>query len=127
MSRTITGRDEVYVRPAAGGGERTTVSTEGGIEPVWASSGRELFYRNGDRMMVAAIQTTPTLTAGRAQELFTTTHERDRGSGFANANYDITRDGTRFVMIQPPAASSHIVVALHWFEELRARTTGGKR
>ena len=56
-----------------------------------------------------------------------TTHERDRGSGFANANYDVTRDATRFVMIQPPAASSHIVVALHWFEELRARARGVRR
>ena len=121
------GRDEVYVRPASGGGERRTVSTEGGSEPVWAWSGRELFYRNGDRMMVATVQTSPALTIGRAQELFTTTYERDRGSGYANANYDITRDGTRFVMIQPPAASSHVVVALNWFEELRARTSGGKR
>ena len=122
-----SGRDEVYVRPAAGGGERNTVSTEGGIEPVWAASGRELFYRNGDRIMVAPVQTTPALSIGRAQELFVTTHERDRGSGFANANYDISRDGTRFVMIQPPASSSHIVVALNWFEELRARASGARR
>jgi serine/threonine-protein kinase len=122
-----SGRDEVYIRPAAGAGERTTVSTEGGIEPLWAATGRELFYRNGDRMMVAAVQTTPTLTIGRAQELFVTTHERDRGSGFANANFDVTRDGQRFVMIQPPAASSHFVVALHWSEELRAKASAGKR
>jgi serine/threonine-protein kinase len=122
-----SGRDEVYVRPAAGGGERHTVSTEGGIEPVWAAGGRELFYRNGDHMMAAPVQTSPALSIGRAQELFVTTHERDRGSGFANANYDVTRDATRFVMIQPPAASSHIVVALHWFEELRARARGVRR
>jgi Tol biopolymer transport system component len=121
------GRDEVYVRPAGGSGERTTVSTEGGTEPVWAASGRELFYRNADRLMVAPVQTTPALSIGGARELFTGAYERDRGSGFANANYDISHDGTRFVMIQPPAASSHLVVALNWFEELRARTGAAKR
>ena len=74
-----SGRDEVYVRPASGGG-KTTVSTEGGIEPVWAASGRELFYRNGDDFMAAPIETVPTLSIGRSQRLFTASVQtRSRG------------------------------------------------
>ena len=31
------------------------ISTDGGTEPIWAKSGLELFYRNGDKMMSVAI------------------------------------------------------------------------
>jgi serine/threonine-protein kinase len=116
-----SGRDEVYVRPASGGGGKTTVSTEGGIEPVWAASGRELFYRNGDDFMVAPVDTVPAMSIGRPTRLFTAAYERDRGAGFANPNYDVARDGQRFIMVQPPATSSNIVVVLNWPEELKVR------
>jgi hypothetical protein len=32
-------------------GGKTQISTDGGHFPRWARKGRELFYRNGDRMM----------------------------------------------------------------------------
>ena len=50
-----TGRDEVYVRPFppdAGSG-LVQVSTDGGLDPVFAHNGRELFYRNGANELVA--------------------------------------------------------------------------
>ena len=43
-----SGRDEVYVVPFPNAEDAMwPVSTGGGSEPVWAHSGRELFYRNG--------------------------------------------------------------------------------
>jgi serine/threonine-protein kinase len=39
-----SGKNEVYVRPSAGQ-EKIQISSEGGIEPVWAGGGRELLYR----------------------------------------------------------------------------------
>jgi serine/threonine protein kinase len=116
-----SGRDEVFVRPFPGPGARITVSTAGGSEPVWTTNGSEIFYRNGDQMMAAPVQMKPSFAIGRATKLFTGNYERDRGSGAANANYDVTTDGQRFVMIEPPAASSHFVVVLNWFEELKQR------
>ncbi|HSC26063.1 MAG TPA: hypothetical protein VLD67_02245, partial [Vicinamibacterales bacterium] len=116
-----SGRDEVYVRPYPGPGEKITVSTDGGSEPVWSANGREIFYRNGERMMAAPIEDVPAFAVGRPQLLFTGGFDPDRGSGSANASYDVTRDGKRFVMITPPAASSHIIVVLNWVEELKAR------
>jgi serine/threonine-protein kinase len=122
-----SGRDEVYVRSASGDGGKTTVSTEGGSEPMWAAGGREIFYRNGDRLMIAAVETVPALHVGRPGALFQVAYERDRGSGTANPNYDVTRDGQRFIMIQPPASSANIVVVLNWFEDLKARMASGRR
>ena len=114
-------RDEVYIRPLSGPGGKVTVSTEGGAEPVWASNSREIFYRQGDRMMVATVDSAPTLTIGKPRMLFEAAFERDRGSGNANPNYDVTHDGQRFVMIQVPGSSSHLIVVVNWFEELKAR------
>jgi len=42
------------------------ISTEGGTEPVWNRNGRELFHRNGDKMMTVDIATQPSFTAGKA-------------------------------------------------------------
>jgi len=46
------------------------VSTDGGVNAVWAANGRELFYRNGDKMMVVPIEMKPSFTAGSPRVLF---------------------------------------------------------
>ena len=49
-----TGRKEIYVRPFPNTEDgKWLVSTNGGIEPAWAHSGRELFYRDGSGNVVA--------------------------------------------------------------------------
>ena len=42
-------------------------------------------------------------------------------SGVDTANYDVTPDGQRFLMIQlgEPEAATQINVVLNWFEELK--------
>ena len=58
------GRQEVFVQPFPGPGGRLQVSIDGGTEPVWSRDGRELFYINGDKMMVVDITTAPAFQAG---------------------------------------------------------------
>ena len=54
-----TGRFEILVRPSpdVDGGSRWQITTDGGTEPVWSPDGRELFYRNGNRMLSVAVDT----------------------------------------------------------------------
>ncbi len=59
-----SGQQEVYVRPYPGSDRGTLVSRGGGIEQVWSLDGRELYYRNGDRMMAVEITTEPNLEIG---------------------------------------------------------------
>ena len=48
----LSGQWEVYVRPFPNTNDgKWQVSTDGGQEPVWAHSGRELFYRGGQSLM----------------------------------------------------------------------------
>ena len=122
-----SGRDEIYVRPAADASTRITVSNDGGAEPVWARDGREVYYRNGDRLLAAPVQSFTPFAVGTPRVLFTTPlYERDRGAGAGNPNYDVARDGQRFVMIQAPTSSSNIVVVLNWFTELEERLKAGR-
>jgi serine/threonine-protein kinase len=110
-----SGAFEVYVVPYPNpAGERVPVSSGGGTDPRWSANGRELFYRNGDKMMVVDVPPGDNFRPSTPRMLF-----EKAGS------YDVAPDG-RFLMIKPPAQSApeqapemHIIV--NWFEELRRR------
>ena len=114
-----SGRWEVYVQPYPGPGGKRQISTEGGDEPVWAKNGKELFYREGNKMMAAEITPQPTFRAGTPTLVFEGQYFRDIVP--SEANYDITPDGQRFLMIQTgeQEAATKINVVLNWFEELK--------
>jgi len=64
-----SGRNEIYVVPYPGPGGKSQVSTDGGTNPRWARNGRELFYRNGDKMMAVEVSQTGLIKAGGATAL----------------------------------------------------------
>ena len=114
-----SGQTEVYVKPYPGQGGLVQISTDGGLEPVWAPNGKELFYRNRDQMMVVAVETEATFQAERPRLLFEGSYAYNHTG--TTSNYDITPDGQRFVMVQATqeSAPAQIQVVLNWFEELR--------
>ena len=67
-----SGQFEVYVRPFPNVDDgRWQISRDGGISPVWAPSGRELFFRGSAfDMMAVAVETEPTLSPGNPEVLF---------------------------------------------------------
>ncbi len=84
---------------------------------MWAPSGRELFYRNGNQMMAVEITTEPTFTHGTPKLLF----EGEYFSYGPRAVYDVAPDGPRFLMIkesEEELTATQINVVLNWFEEL---------
>ena len=89
-----SGRYEVYVQPFLGSGGKWQISTDGGREPLWARSGRELFYRSGEKMMVADVITQPGFQAAGSRVLFQGPYET---TSSASANYDVSADGQRFL------------------------------
>jgi serine/threonine-protein kinase len=123
-----SGRDEVYVQAFPGPSGKVQVSIEGGTEPVWNPRGRELFYRNGQKMMVVTVTTNPTFTASKPRLLFekpyAMTYRPD-----AWQNYDVSPDGQHFLMVkaEQELAATQINVVLNWFEELKRRVPPAKR
>jgi serine/threonine-protein kinase len=124
-----SGRYEVYVRPIPVPGVRVQISTQGGIEPVWAHNGRELFYRSGDRMMGVEISSRrysngafpSDFSAGVPRLLFEGHYQY---SGLVSSDYDVSPDDQRFLMVQatgPEQTPTQIRVVLNWFTELQQR------
>jgi serine/threonine-protein kinase len=119
-----SGRQEVYVRPFpdvhAG---RWQISGDGGSEPRWARSGRELFYRRVDGMLVSvAVTLTPTFEPGAERALFSVS---GYVGNFAYSNYDVTRDDRQFMFIRPVATPGDegpatAILVQHWLTELDA-------
>ena len=123
-----SGRYEIYVQPYPGPGGKWQISTDGGTKPVWNPNGRELFYRNGNKMMAVEITTKPNFALGNPHVLF------ERPYILANvpiSNYDVSPDGRRFLMVKPTeqaqAAPTQINVVLNWFEELKRRVPTGTK
>jgi serine/threonine-protein kinase len=115
-----SGDNEVYVRPFSGSRGKTRISSDGGQEIAWAPDGHELFYRSGDRMMAVDIVTQPTLRPGKPHLVF----ERAFAKGGPWRNYDVSRDGRRFLMLKPTKEDvplTQLNVVLNWFEELKER------
>jgi hypothetical protein len=89
----------VYARPYAGPGGKIKISSDGGSEPAWAPSGREIFYRTADAMMAVPVTTQPELSAGTGRPLFPDRYAR-WGREDGSRNYDVSPDGSRFLVIK---------------------------
>ena len=111
-----SGTNEIYVRPFRGGERRWQVSNNGGSQPAWNPNGKEIFYRIGDRMM--AVSVTP---AGNELRLSPPSQLFERaygyGAGITIANYDVTKDGQRFVMVRDDSSAGRLRVILNWHPE----------
>ncbi|HXZ41850.1 MAG TPA: hypothetical protein VEG68_13995, partial [Terriglobales bacterium] len=113
-----SGRSEIYVEPVPGPGGRWQLSTDGGEQPRWARNGREIFYRNGTKMMSVPVEIQPAFRAGKPVELFD--HKFDRGG--AVGGYDVSPDGQTFVMTRSEHANpTEIRVVVGWPETVRTK------
>ncbi|HVO35720.1 MAG TPA: protein kinase [Gemmatimonadales bacterium] len=114
-----TGRPEVYVRPFPSGGGKFLVSQGFGSEPRWAPDGRTLYYRglkNGAQYLVAAH-----LLSGAAFGVTSRTplfEITDFDTAEPHANWDVSRDGKRFVMVDE-GPMTEMVFVLNWPVEVR--------
>jgi len=121
------GRPEVYVQAWPGPGWKIKLSSEGGTDPLFCRGDREIIYRNGDKMMVVPIKIAGGFEAGKPGLLWEGHYSHGMSSscgppGVSSANYDVTADGQRFLMVKDndqDNGSTKIVVVLNWTEDLK--------
>ena len=119
---TEAGREEIYVRPFPDADSgRWLVSPDGGVEPVWAHSGRELFYRNGANELVAVQVSAGSSFAWDRQDVLFSMADYLPSNG--SPMYDVSPNDQRFVMlwIGDVGSDSELILVTNWFEELRQR------
>ena len=114
-----SGRDEVYLQPFPGPGDRPTMSTNGGVQVRWRHDGKELFYVALDgRLMAVPIQLSAdgqTVEAGAPAALFLTRVFAIQGINIRQ-QYMPSKDGQRFLVDSVPeeTAQPPITVILNW-------------
>jgi serine/threonine-protein kinase len=114
---------EIYVTPFPDvNAGQWKISTAGGTRPLWSPNGQELFYvaPDGAIMAVPVHARGGTWSADNPVKLFGGLYAT--GAPASGRNYDVSADGTRFLMVKEPAhvaAAAQIVVVQNWFEELR--------
>jgi len=119
-----SGRAQIYVRPFPNVETGSwPVSTQGGTRPMWAPSGRELFYIDADGYLTSVpVQIVTTFSAGNPARVF----QNRYFSGTGGRTYDVSRDGQKFLMVKDVTASGStpppsMVIVLNWVDELKAK------
>jgi Tol biopolymer transport system component/tRNA A-37 threonylcarbamoyl transferase component Bud32 len=101
--------------------KRLKVSPAHGSEPMWTQGGRELVYREGDKVMAVSIDAA-TGTSGPPRILFSGPYP-DNPGWTRPRSYDVTPDGERFLLTKRPGeqARPSVTIVLNWTEELKQR------
>jgi eukaryotic-like serine/threonine-protein kinase len=115
-----SGRFEVYVGAFPEPGEMWQISTNGGADPRWRPDGKELFFIAADgQLMALPVEIGSRFEPGAPQALFDT-HVRHLWEDARN-HYDVSRDGTRFVVTMPVETprSLPFTIVVNWASALR--------
>jgi len=127
-----TGRNEVYVIPFGQASGKWLISAGGGTNPatnpVWARSGKQLFYREGGNIMAVDVATQPVFSVSTPQVIVPAAVTAPFSMGLES--YDVSLDGKRFLVHQQSSAagqSLQINVILNWTEQLRRLSSAGQQ
>ena len=121
MSNEAGTQFNIYVRSFPEGGGKHRISPRGGRQVTWSRDGKTLFYGEGETLIAVPVSTRKGFSAGAPRPLF----EHSGFGSFSGANYDVSPDGKRFLVIEaageqedkPPS----IRVVENWIEEHRKR------
>ena len=96
------------------------VSRGGGTEPRWSRNGRELFFESGGQLKVVDVPAGSAFAPGNPRTLFSLAGYRRARN---RQQYDVSPDGTRFLMIRERGATTapSVVYVENWLTELRAK------
>jgi serine/threonine-protein kinase len=108
-----SGRSEAYVRPFPPNGSRVQISTGGAVRPIWSANGREIFYWEATRLVAATLARDPSLRVVSRRPMF---------EGAFDIDFDVTKDGSRFLVIERETSGLGVAVIPNWRTELQLAT-----
>jgi hypothetical protein len=106
-----TGRMETYVQDFPAKGRKWRISTAGGEIARWRGDSRELFYREGSKVMSVEVNASASrVEFGIPKALFDAPPPLD-------PYFDVTPDGQKFLLIVPNTdaiTAASFTVVLNW-------------
>lgn len=102
---------------------RWQISRGSATRPQWGTDGRELFYLSSGKLTAVSVQADPTFAPGNPEVILEKTYYSGGGATLGRT-YDISPDGTRFLMIQEGGAdgelaSRQVLLVQNWLDELQ--------
>jgi serine/threonine protein kinase len=108
----------ILVEPFPGPGRRTQVSTGTAAQPRWSHDGRQIFFIQSDRKLIAVSFDPKTGTASAPRVLFQTRIAAER---IANWQYDVAPDGRFIINSLPSNTASPLTLMTGWDAALARR------
>jgi hypothetical protein len=118
-----SGRNEIYVRSIAPDSPKVRISVDGGIQPVWAPSGNEIFFHTSHDFLSAKIRFVPEPEVEKPVVLFS--RDFAEGASFPSyetePDYDVAKDGEGFLFGRSAFESNEPVVKviMNWFATIK--------
>jgi len=112
-----SGRNEIYIRSFPDGTGRTQVSSDGGARPVWSRDSTVLYYSHEGSIVAAKLAREATLRV-TARDVVV--------KGPFQDDFDVSPDGSRFLVVGADASVSTLVVIPNWITELRRVTAAAR-
>jgi serine/threonine-protein kinase len=109
-----TGDFEVWVQSFGREGNPVRVSPRGGVEPVWARDGRELFYLEGNKLMAVAMDAKTDFNFKPPTLLFEYRYRRSSQP----PSYDVAADGRFLIIKQASVTQPPIEVITNWAQNV---------
>ena len=112
-----TGKYEIYVRDFPQMTGRVQVSLDGGERPRWTATSGELFFQDGDKMMVSVYRD----ASGFPHETPHVVFEK-RFAWNDRQAYDVAPDGRRLLMLSDvDPGPIHLNLVTNWASSLRGK------
>lgn len=99
---------------------KAQVSINDGSESVWSPDSRTIYYRHLRELVAATVQTVPRFSVIDRRKLF----DRPYVPSAIHANYDVSLDGKRFLIVNRTGTDAQVIVVYNWAKEARERLRG---
>jgi serine/threonine-protein kinase len=120
-----SGPSEVYVRSFPEPTVKVQISVGGGTGPVWSADGTRLYYLSGSAIMEARLALGAVVRVVSRDTAFV--RIRNGSIFFGQANFDVSRDGSRIVVPVSQSQSYQLVVVPNWRTEFRQRLAASRK
>ena len=100
-----TGTPQIMVAAFPSFMDRRQISSVSGTQPLWRADGKELFFLSQGAIKSVDVKSGAKLETGPVRELFSGVTI----SSATSRTYGVTRDGQRFLVMEPPGASPNAV------------------
>ena len=117
---------EVYIRSFPEPIAKLQVSVGGAGAPQWSADGRSLYYVSGRCDRAGAARPGSRAESALPRYGVCPGRERDRAY-YGDANFSVTRDGSRIVTPIPESGGYQLVVVPNWITEFRERMAASRK